>query len=97
MKDSIRSLFLFLIPSNMIQFNNLPGLKWSRVYAADFWSVGLVYIQTEKTLSEKLGWIQRDKNKTWFLTLEHAALNLIQQYAVKVVDLIDVDIYLVPL
>lgn len=44
-----------LILSNMIEFNNLSSLEWSRVYAADFWSVRLGYIQTEETMSEKLG------------------------------------------
>lgn len=81
----------------MINFNNLPGLEWSQVCAADFWSVGLACVHTEETSSGKLGWIQGDEDKTWFFALERAALNLIRQYAVMAVDLTDADIYSVPL
>lgn len=64
---------------------------------ADFGSVGLACVHTEETMSGKLGWIQGDENKTWFLALERAASNLIRQYSVMAVDLTDADIYSVPL
>lgn len=81
----------------MLEFNNLLGLDWSWVYAADFWSVGFTSVQTEKTASGKLGWIQGDEDQTWLLALECTALNLIRQYAVMTIDLSDADIYLFPL
>lgn len=61
--------------------------------SADFESVRLTCIQIEETLSGKLGWIQEDEDKTWFLPL----INLIRQYAVMAIDLTNTDIYLVPL
>lgn len=65
--------------------------------AANFWSLGLAYVHIDKILSEKLGWIQEDEDKTWFFALECATLNLIRQYAVMAVDLTDTDIYLISL
>ncbi|WP_375449249.1 hypothetical protein [uncultured Nostoc sp.] len=54
-------------------------------------------MQKKETLSEKLGWISKDKDNAWFDTLNHAALNLIRQYAIMAVDLTKQDIYSVPL
>ena len=54
-------------------------------------------MQTEETLSGKLGWISGNKDNAWFDALDRAALNLIRQYAVMAVDLTKQDIYSVPL
>ena len=81
----------------MIEHNGWADLEWTRVCNADFWSVGLFYVQTEETLSGKLGWIFEDEDNAWFDALDRAALNLIRQYAVMAVDLTKQDIYSVPL
>ena len=81
----------------MIEYNGRAGLEWTRVCNADFWSVGLFCVQKEETLSRKLGWISGDEDNAWFEALDRAALNLIRQYAVMVVDLTKQDIYSVPL
>ncbi len=54
-------------------------------------------MQTEETISVKLGRISGDKDNAWFDALDRAALNLIRQYAIMAVDLTKQDIYLVPL
>lgn len=80
----------------MIKFNGLPSLEWTRICTADFWSVGFYYVNTEETMSGKLGWIEGNEDKAWFNALDRAALNLIQQYAIIAIDLTNIDIYSVP-
>ena len=81
----------------MIEHNGWAGLEWIRVCNANFWLVGLFCVQTEETLSGKLGWISGDKDNAWFDALDCAALNLIRQYAIMTVNLTEQNIYSVPL
>ncbi len=77
----------------MIEYKGRAGLKETRVYNADFWLVGLFCVQTEETMSGKLSWISGDEDNAWFDALDHAALNLIRQYAIMAVNLTKQDIY----
>ncbi len=76
-------------PYDMIEYKGCVGREWTRVCNADFWSVGLFCVQIEETMSGKLGWISGDEDNAWFDALDRAALNLIRQYAIMAVDLIE--------
>lgn len=79
----------------MIEFNSFSGLEWSWMYVADFWSVGFYYIHIKKTMLDKLGWIESNKDKIWFNVLKRAVLNLIWQYTVIAINLTNHNVYLI--
>lgn len=81
----------------MLEFSGLRGLTWSCTSILNFWLLGLAAMHTEKTSSGGLGWICGDTELAWFAALERVALNLIRQYAVMCVDVIESEIFRIPL
>lgn len=67
---------------DLLNFNNHPGLAWTRASVFDFWSLGLAAAETAETPSGRLGWILNDIDSVWYNALYSVALNLIRQYAV---------------
>lgn len=80
----------------MIEFNQLDGLRWSKANVIDFWSAGLAAVETAYTSTGRLGWIRNDEDNTLFIALNNAALGLIRQYALMVVNMTDEDVFRVP-
>lgn len=82
---------------DMMEFNQLIGLSWSKANVVDFWAAGLAAVDTAYTSTGRLGWIRTDNDNTLYNALDNAALSFIRQYAVMGVNMTDDKIFCVPI